>query len=371
MALPTRNRRRGKNSCIVDDTIHCPPNWAFKTPDGITHTGDVKSHVEVELRSKDKRPPINGIYVAEPVHKRLSVISDTIDARTLHSMENIRIFSQNGVLINSDNKIIGDLSPDFKPSEKHEHRLLRYTGLPEPKKLKGHGFSFVSAASWKNYFHWLVDTLPAARFIDWDDYDYILAPNCRKYHTYSYEALGIPSDKIIPLEHNSHYEIEKISHIPRGGVALIPDEAIQYLRDLFKVHPSSNASRKLYLSRNDGWRRRITNEEEVFGAIEQYGYEHVIIGKRTIKEQAELFSQATHVVGPHGAAMTNLVFSSNKTKLMECFSGTFMFPHFYHLCATLRQPYLAHWTENPDDDPDGLIDLDSFLPLIEKMEEKT
>lgn len=370
MALPTRNRRRGeKNKGAESDAIHCPPSWTSPPPDGLTHSSSIKSHSAIELLPEDKRSPINGIYVADSVHKRLSIISDTIEARTLHSIENIRIFSQNGVLINAGNKIIGDLSPDFKPREQHEHRLLRYTGLPEPKKLEGHGFSFVSAASWKNYFHWLVDTLPTARFINWDDYDYILAPHCRKYHTYSYEALGIPLDKIIPLEHDSHYEVEKLSHIPRGGVALVPDEAIQYLRDLFKVQPSSNASRKLYLSRNDGWRRRITNEEEVFSALKPYGYEHVIIGNRTIKEQAELFSQATHVVGPHGAAMTNLVFSSNQTKLMECFSGTFMFPHFYHLCATLRQPYLAHWTENPNDDPDGPIDLDSFLPLIAKMEQ--
>jgi len=246
--------------------------------------------------------------------------------------------------------------------------ILAQTLNPEQNTLEGRGFSLVSAASWKNYFHWLIDTLPTARFINWDDYDYILAPNCRRYHELSYEALGLPMEKIIPMEHETHYEVEELSHIPRGGVALIPDEAIQYLRKLFGTEPSPFADKKLYLSRNDGWRRRITNEDEVFKALEPYGYEHIVIGKRTIKEQAELFSQASHVIGPHGAAMTNLVFSGKETKLMECFSGTFMFPHFYHLCASLGQPYLAHWTENPDDDPDGPIDLDSFLPLVEMME---
>lgn len=214
-----------------------------------------------------------------------------------------------------------------------------------------------------------MDTLPTARFIDWEQYDYILAPHCRAYHNWSYEALGIPEEKIIPLERDSHYEIEKLSHIPRGGVALVPDEAIQYLRDLFQVHPVSSPSRKLYLSRNDGWRRRITNEEEIYAALKPLGYEHIVIGKRSIKEQAALFSEASHVVGPHGAAMTNLVFSSAQTKLLECFSGTFMFPHFYHLCATLEQPYAAHWTENPEDHPDGPIEEDSFLEIIHQMED--
>lgn len=369
MALPRRNRRRGaKGQKKGDEVIHCPPSWDYPTPSGLTTTTTLNSHCCTVLRPEGRRPPINGVYVAPAVHERLSVISDVIEPRVTHTLQNVRIFSQNGVLISGENEIISDLSPDFKPRQTHEHRLLRYTGLPRPKRLEGNGFSFVSAASWKNYFHWLVDTLPTARFINWDDYDYILAPNCRRYHELSYEALGIPSEKIIPLEHETHYEVEQLSHIPRGGVALVPDEAVQYLRDLFGVAPCPHPSRKLYLSRNDGWRRRITNEDEVLSALEPYGYEHVVIGKRSIKEQAELFSQASHVVGPHGAAMTNLVFSGRQTKLMECFSGTFMFPHFYHLCATLGQPYLAHWTENPTDAPDGPIDLESFLPLIEQMD---
>lgn len=370
MGLPTRNRRKAsKNKGRIDESIPCPPDWDTPKPIGVSSTSNLSYHHSESLRPEDRRPPIKGLSVANEVHERLSVISDVIEPRVLHTLENVRIFSQNGVFIDQDNKVIEDLSPDFKPRETHKHRLLRYSGLPKTQKLKGHGFAFVSAASWKNYFHWLVDTLPTARFINWDDYDYILAPNCRRYQEFSFEALGIPQEKIIPLEHHSHYEVEKISHIPRGGVALVPKEAIHYLRDLFGVQPSENPTRKLYLSRNDGWRRRITNEDEVLKALEPYGYEHIVIGSRTIKEQAELFAQASHVVGPHGAAMTNLVFSGKKTILMECFSGTFMFPHFYHLCASLEQRYLAHWTENPTDHPDGPIDLSTFIPLIQKMDE--
>jgi len=367
MGLPVRNRRQGNKGHRQSDIIHCPPEWNYPSPTGISLTTNTPSHSSTLLRSPGLRPPINEFNVHPKVHERLSKISPTIEAREIHTLEKVRIFSQNGVFIDEENRVINDLSPDFKPRDDHEHRLLRYTGLPPTKKLSGHGFSFISAASWKNYFHWLVDTLPTARLFNWDDYDYILAPTSRRYHLMSYEALGIPIEKIIPLEHESHYEVEKISHIPRGGVALVPMEAVEYLRNLFGVQPSPNADRKLYLSRNDGWRRRITNEDQVLSAIESYGYEHIVIGKRTIKEQAELFSQASHVVGPHGAAMTNLVFSGAQTTLMECFSGTFMFPHFYHLCATIRQPYLAHWTENPTDAPDGPIDLETFLPLIDKI----
>lgn len=369
MGLPTRNRRRGGGKLgKKSDIIHCPAEWDVSPPIGVSTTADQLNYHSSCLRPEDRRPPVNELSVHPKVHERLAPISDIIEPRVLHTLENVRIFSQNGVFIDSENRVIHDLSPDFKPRQTHEHRLLRYTGLPPVKKLKGHGFSFVSAASWKNYFHWLIDTLPTARLFDWTEYDYILAPTSRRYHLLAYQALGIPLDKIIPLEHETHYEVEKISHIPRGGVALVPDEAIQYLRDLFDVQPSPHADRKLYLSRNDGWRRRITNEDEVCAALESYGYEHIVIGNRTIKEQGELFAQASHVVGPHGAAMTNLVFSGTETKLMECFSGTFMFPHFYHLCASLRQPYLAHWTENPTDAPDGPIELESFLSLIEKMD---
>ncbi len=369
MGLPVRNRRRGTQKPSRDnEAIYCPADWTHPPPVGVLTTAQLKNHSARQIRKVDFRPPVNCVHVPKIVHDRLSIIPDVIQPRVIHQLKDVRVFSQNGVLLTQDNRIIVDLSPDFKPSAECPHRLLRYTGLPKVQKLGGKGFLLVSAASWKNYFHWLVDTLPTMRFIDWDEYDYILAPTSRRYHTLSYEALGIPESKIIPLEHNTHYSIEELVHIPRGEVALIPDEAVEYLRELFGVSPSANPSRKLYLSRNDGWRRRITNEDEVLKQLERYGYELIIIGKRTIKEQAELFAQASHVIGPHGAAMTNLVFASEKTKLMECFSGTFMFPHFYHLCATMKQPYLAHWTENPTDAPDGPIDLESFLPLVEKME---
>ena len=202
MALPVRNRRNGKKQKgKQSEHIHCPPDWTYPAPVGVSTAESNPTHTVETLRPESLRPDINNISVHPKVHERLSVISPVIEPRQLHSLQNVRIFSQNGVLIDKNNMVISDLTPDFKPRDDHQHRLLRYTGLPPVKKLSGHGFSFVSAASWKNYFHWLVDTLPTARLFNWEDYDYILAPTSRRYHLLSYQALGIPLEKIIPLKH--------------------------------------------------------------------------------------------------------------------------------------------------------------------------
>lgn len=364
MARPRKKKK------IDPEKIYHPSSWNFPAPTGVCEAREVLGHNVEHLRPEDQRPPVNEIYVAPEVHRRLSIIPSVIPPRELHTVNSVRVFGQNGVIIDSQNRVVENLTPDFKPQNvgKYRHRLQRYSGLiPVSKKLKGHGFSFVSAASWKNYFHWLIDTLPTARFIDWDQYDYILAPNCKAFHRFSFETLGIPEEKIIPLDHHSHYEVETLSTIPSGPVALIPDEAIEYLQNLFGAQPEQNPTRRFYLSRNDGWRRRVTNEERIFSLLEPLGFEHIVIGKRTIREQAALFSQASHVVGSHGAGMTNLVFSSPQTKLMECFFGSFMFPHFYHLCASLRQPYLAHWTDAPDESPDNPIEEESFMEKVNLM----
>jgi capsular polysaccharide biosynthesis protein len=67
--------------------------------------------------------------------------------------------------------------------------------------------------------------------------------------------------------------------------------------------------RKLYLSRSATSRRRIQNEAEVLEVLTPVGFECVRPETLSVREQIALFSQASHIVGPSGAAMTNMLFA--------------------------------------------------------------
>lgn len=77
------------------------------------------------------------------------------------------------------------------------------------------------------------------------------------------------------------------------------------VRDL--VTPASPA--RLYVSREGHTNRRMTNEAEVRACFETYGFRAVRPEVLTLLRQAELFASATHVAGPLGAGLSNIVFA--------------------------------------------------------------
>jgi len=72
--------------------------------------------------------------------------------------------------------------------------------------------------------------------------------------------------------------------------------------------PQAAANRRLYVSRRGASRRRVINDEEVAAALAPLGYEPVSPEALSVRDQAALFSQASHVVAPGGAALANQVF---------------------------------------------------------------
>ena len=70
-----------------------------------------------------------------------------------------------------------------------------------------------------------------------------------------------------------------------------------------------------------GWvrNRRLKNEEAVFSFLAERGFERTRMDGLSVSEQARLFANAEAVVGVHGAALSNLLFATPGTKVVEIF----------------------------------------------------
>ncbi len=113
---------------------------------------------------------------------------------------------------------------------------------------------------------------------------------------------------------------------------------LEFLRQGFGVKVGL-AERRIYVSRNDGLGRRIANEDIIFPILERHGFIRIFPGKMSIDEQVEAFSGATHIVGPHGANMTNIIFASPGTFFMEIFHPQYSNAAFARLCPALDINY--------------------------------
>ncbi|AEV36091.1 Capsular polysaccharide biosynthesis protein-like protein [Pseudovibrio sp. FO-BEG1] len=83
-------------------------------------------------------------------------------------------------------------------------------------------------------------------------------------------------------------------------------------------------TQKLYIARNDAKTRRILNETTLIEQLEARGFQSVVPGKLTHREQVKLFSSAKIIVGTHGAGLTNLLFTQAGGKLVEIFPADYI-----------------------------------------------
>jgi len=94
--------------------------------------------------------------------------------------------------------------------------------------------------------------------------------------------------------------------------------AVGAVRDLFDVAPRAPA-RRLLISRADSPYRRIANQAEVEDVLAPFGFETIVPGRMPFPEQVAAFRDATHVVGPHGAGLANILFCAPATRVLEVF----------------------------------------------------
>ena len=73
--------------------------------------------------------------------------------------------------------------------------------------------------------------------------------------------------------------------------------------------------RKIIISRRDAINRNITNQEQLFMALKSW--ETVTLDNLSIQDQVKLFAEATHIISPHGAGLTNLLWCKQGTKIFE------------------------------------------------------
>ncbi|MDZ4683477.1 MAG: glycosyltransferase family 61 protein [Planctomycetaceae bacterium] len=169
-----------------------------------------------------------------------------------------------------------------------------------------------------NWHHWLLDSLTRLMLIaDWPEFaamPVIVPDGLTEPQADSLRALGIDDARWRRLTHDVH-EVATLIIPQPGGFA---PEILQRLRSALGGGASSGSDRKhLYISRSDAPMRRVVNEAEVLAALKPYNVHCVTLTGMSFAEQRALFADAAVIIGPHGAGLTNSVFSPHQTRVVE------------------------------------------------------
>ncbi len=127
--------------------------------------------------------------------------------------------------------------------------------------------------------------------------------------------------------------------------------AVQEVRRAFDLTPRAPA-RRLLISRADAPRRRIANEAEMERVLAPYGFETIVPGQMAFLDQVAAFRDASHVAGPHGAGLANILFCAPGTQVLEVFPPLYGTWAYAMIAPTLGLEYASMLARDGEsDDP--------------------
>ncbi len=219
-----------------------------------------------------------------------------------------------------------------------------------------------------NYHHWFLECITKLKYIfDYPEFKNVmilLPENLNNFQKESLEILNIPQEKIYHYNGDS-IQVAKI-YLP--SISNFCHEDINWLKKMFleKNNIEPKPEKLIYISRQDASQRRVTNEKEIFELLEKKGFEFHTLSNMSLINQIKLFSQAKIVISSHGAGLTNIIFSSPETSLVEIIPNDTVNHCFWLLSNTSNNKYSYIVADQTLQNRDILISKDKLESFLSK-----
>ncbi|MFK8067629.1 MAG: DUF563 domain-containing protein [Gammaproteobacteria bacterium] len=242
--------------------------------------------------------------------------------------------------------------------------------IPVKRKISGvtaNLYGTVASAE-GNYFHWFFDAMARIfiiqNFHSPNSIDNVLVPPLMyDFQWESLAALGFDRSKIIELEPLKCLQFDCLlaSSAPRGkGSAICPGWSIEKYRNV--LLPSANTQRspvgkRIYISRRDAPNRMFINETAVCDYMYSQGFDVIELTPFSLWEKIAIFRDAELIVGQTGAGLTNLMFCTPNTEVLELVDTRFVYPLYASLVNHIGAKHKAHFFSTEE----NLIQSDAIL----------
>jgi hypothetical protein len=184
-----------------------------------------------------------------------------------------------------------------------------------------------------NWYHFIMECLPKAFLADrlpaeFNSTPFLVPEECISISSFA-DATKIFAENrpLIPLSITQRARVGQLivfdevsvgpfnmkeGEWPQVGDYSQHDEVLKSFIEKFrsyihKDHASSDPNRKVFLARPGA--RRNFNQNELIEIAQKYGIQPVYLEKLSLSEQAKVFSEASVIIGPSGAAWTGMIFS--------------------------------------------------------------
>jgi capsular polysaccharide biosynthesis protein len=265
------------------------------------------------------------------------------------------------------------LTPDFRALRESTFDLDQLNANPvmssrlqRPKRVRG--THMVLLNPWcQAYFHWMLDTLPRLALLPVEEHPnvpLIVPARLSRFQSESLALAGIDRSRLVPFDH-THMVVEELWFPSLAGRTGNPRTwTLEWLRSTLTPADPGFSSRRLYVSRADARLRSVSNESEVVAVLAERGFEVFIPGDMSLAEQLRLFSEASAIVGPHGAGLMN-AFAARDAVVIELFEPRYVNGCYYALADALGHAYWYLMCE-PSGETDLEVDLNRLGATLDR-----
>jgi capsular polysaccharide biosynthesis protein len=231
----------------------------------------------------------------------------------------------------------------------------------------------------KNYCHWLWEALSKLIVLrqEFPAATLLLPKSYRKinFMMKSLEAFGIKDKNIKFIPKKSKLWVRNLAYIQCIGSGnydyynfLKFDEVSQTLIAHHKKNFKINFGDKIYISRSNpktNTARQVVNEAELVAILEKHGFKTVYMENFSFLEQMSIANAAKFVIAPHGAGITNFMFSEN-AYLIELVNTEYEKTCFAHMCDKMKSRYYR--IDCADVDQHKVFELRNIVVDVTKVE---
>ncbi|SIT76260.1 glycosyltransferase family 61 protein [Pontibacter indicus] len=264
-------------------------------------------------------------------------------------LQDVELLGNSGALVLDGNVVVesvGEVSRLAKSDAFKEVSLL----LPKRKAGRYTSVLFLPWADNNNY-HWFFDCLPRLYLVlehTQEPIKVIMRRDMAPYQleTFAFVLKDYPQAELVFIDKHEKWRLDEFvlpSFITNAQSGYLPHEVAEWLRHkVWKGYAveQSGRRRRIYISRAKAKTRRVLNEQELLPLLERYGFEMVRAEELTYQQQVQLFFEAELVIAPHGAGLTNLLFSE-QCQVLEFHPANLIKTHYFLLCKALGFRYSA------------------------------
>jgi hypothetical protein len=216
---------------------------------------------------------------------------------------------------------------------------------------------FIGTRAPYNWYHWLANLLPALHVANGGNISEdvpLLLPEEVTHTPQMLQSLGLflgdrpvallRRDTLVRVDHlfwaDSPVDDGPFAqpHENRNPLTLHPRAMADFRDHVLQVLGSRRRSRgatsRIFLSRR-ATSARSYNGEVVELWAKEYGFETVLLEELSFSEQVVLFHSATHLIGPTGAAFTNVLFAQPSLRALRLHGGANGFENYFANLATV------------------------------------